>query len=771
VTHETAAELGVDLPDRYLLQRELGRGGMAIVYLARDLKHDRSVAVKVLRSGVAAELGTERFLREIKLAAQLRHPHILPLYDSGTTLEQVSARGKVARPFYVMPYVQGESLRARLSPPRQLSLHRVLRIGGEVADALDYAHRHNIVHRDIKPENILLEEEHALVTDFGVARAITAAGEEGLTAAGVIVGTPVYMSPEQVLGAELDGRSDIYSLGCVLFEMLAGEPPFTGLTAEAIMAGRCLEPARRLRTLGIEVPEAVEQAISRALEQAPADRFPTAAAFAEALTLSTTSGGVYAVASRLTPPELHAIAVLPFVNLSPERENEYFSDGMTEEIINALTRVKGLRVAARTSCFAFKGKDLDAQTIAGRLKVRSLVEGSVRKVGNRIRLTAVLVDAADGYQRWSQTYERTMNDVFALQEELAQAIVSALPLPTRESVGARLVKPVTENLEAYTLYMRGRYFANKRTGDDLRVATEYFEQAIELDPSSAPAHSGLAACLSLRGFEEFGDLPPREAMPQAKAAALKAIDLDPAGTEAHIWLGVVMMLYDWDWAGAEEQFRTATESGLNPIAHVWYAVFLATMSRHEESITRILRAEALDPVSFPIHQTVARCYAWAGEYDKALEQLRTALEMEPRHPLTYVWIGRAYFGKQLFKEALTELTKGMEIAGRLPLLLQITGCAYGKLGMIAQAREVLTELGQLSKHRYISPIFEASVLESMGELDEAFRAYDRGLEERSGMFAFLNVHGALETFNTVAGDPRFAALREKVGLSLSHHNA
>ena len=745
---------------------------MAIVYLARDLKHDRPVAVKVLRSGIAAELGTKRFLREIKLAAQLHHPHILPLYDSGTTLERVSVGGKVARPFYVMPYVQGESLRERLSAPRQLPLHRVLRIGGEVADALDYAHRHNIVHRDIKPENILLEEEHALVTDFGVARAITAAGEEGLTAAWVTVGTPVYMSPEQVLGAELDGRSDIYSLGCVLFEMLAGEPPFTGLTAEAIMAGRCLEPARRLRTLGIEVPEAVEQAISRALEQAPADRFPTAAAFAEALTLSTTSGGAYAVASGLAPPELHAIAVLPFVNLSPERENEYFSDGMTEEIINALTRVKGLRVAARTSCFAFKGKDLDAQTIAHRLKVRSLVEGSVRKVGNRIRLTAELVDAADGYQRWSQTYERTMNDVFALQEELAQAIVSALPLLTGESVGARLVKPVTENLEAYTLYMRGRYFANKRTSDDLRVATEYFEQAIELDPSSAPAHSGLAACLSLRGFEEFGDLPPREAMPRAKAAALKAIDLDPSGTEAHIWLGVVMMLYDWDWAGAEEQFRTATESGLNPMAHMWYAVFLAAMSRHEESITRVLRAEALDPVSFPIHQTVARCYAWAGEYDKALEQLRTALEMEPRHPLTYVWIGRAFFGKRLFKEALTELTKGMEIAGRLPLLLQVTACAYGKLGMTAEAREVLEELGQLSNRRYISPMFEASVLGSMGELDEAFRAYDRAVEQRSGLFAFLNIHGALETFSTaVRGDPRFAALREKAGLSPVHHNA
>jgi TolB-like protein/cytochrome c-type biogenesis protein CcmH/NrfG len=765
VTNEAAAALSAALSDRYLLQRELGRGGMSVVYLARDVRHDRQVAIKVLRPEVALEIGIERFLREIKLAAQLHHPHILPVYDSGM-LEPEWTSGKAPGPFYVMPYVEGESLRARLISAGRLPLDEVLRIGDEVADALDYAHRRNIVHRDIKPENILLEEGHALITDFGVARAITAAGQDGLTGAGFIVGTPAYMSPEQVLGeSELDGRSDIYSLSCVLFELLAGEPPFTGPTAAAIMACRCVETAPRLRSIGIQVPGAVEEVISRALSQAPADRFATASAFASALLGRATGGVATPVRSSPLPAEPHAIAVLPFVNLSPEKDNEYFSDGMVEEIINALGRVKGLRVAARTSCFAFKGKDLDAQTIAQRLKVSSLVEGSVRKVGNRIRLTAELIDAADGYQRWSQTYERTMDDVFALQEELAQAIVNALPLATDESVDRALVKPATENVEAYSLYMKGRYFANKRTTENLQVATEYFEQALELDPASAQALSGLASCLALRGFEEYGDLRPREAMPRAKAAALRAVEIDPAGTEARIWLGVVMMLYDWDWAGAEAQFRRATESGRNSIAHLWYAIFLATMSRHEESITRVLRAEALDPVSLPVHLSVARCYAWAGEYDNALDQLRVTQQMEPHHPVTYVWLGRTLVGMQRFEEALTELHRGIQIAGRMPLLLQLVGCVYGQLGMRVEAREILEELRRLSKSQYISPVFQASVLGGMGELDRAFELYAQAVEERAGLLVFLNIHGALETFSAaVRADSRFAALRKRLQL-------
>jgi eukaryotic-like serine/threonine-protein kinase len=755
-------QLTATLHSHYAIQREIGHGGMAVVYLARDLKHDRDVALKVLYPRLAEVLGRERFLREIRLAAQLHHPHLLPLYDSGV------AEGSL---YYVVPFVEGGSLRDRLTRESRLALPAALQIAREVAEALDYAHRRNVVHRDIKPENILLDEGHAVVADFGIARAISEAADTQLTQSGLLVGTPAYMSPEQAAEEAVDGRSDIYGLACVLFELLTGGTPFAGQTPLCVLARRLTEPAPRLSDRGISAPTRLEEAMACALARRPEDRFSTAEEFAQQLAAvaneitqpQATAGGRITSAAAWGPAllERHAVAVLPFVNLSAEIENEYFSDGMAEEVINALTHVKGLRVAARTSCFAFKGKDLDAQTIAQRLKVSSLVEGSIRRVGKRIRLTAQLVDAADGYQRWSQTYERTMKDVFALQEELAQAIVRELPLPAGESEDTRLVKPVTENLEAYTLYMRGRYLANKRTPDDLRKATEYFEQTIQLDPSCAPAHSGLAACWALRGFEEFGDLAPRDAMPKAKAAALRAIDLDPAGTEARIWLGVVTMLYDWDRMGAEAHLKIATESGVNSIAHLWYAVLLATGSRHEESIRRILRAQTLDPLSLPVHHTVARCYAWAGEFEKALEQLRAAQQMEPRHPLTYAWFGRIFLGMHRFQEALTELQRGMEVAGRLPLLLQLTGCAYGQLGMHAKAGEVIEELRQLSKRRYVSPMYEAYVLGAMGELDEAFRLYDCAVEQRSGLLAFLHVtHEAASA--AVRSDPRFAVLLKKV---------
>ncbi|HEV7514927.1 MAG TPA: protein kinase, partial [Thermoanaerobaculia bacterium] len=655
----------------------------------------------------------------------------------------------------------------------RLDLATALQLGREVAEALDHAHRRNVIHRDIKPENILLDEGHAVVADFGVARAISEAVETQLTQSGLLVGTPAYMSPEQVAEEPVDGRSDIYGLACVLFELLTGTTPFEGKNPLATLARRLTEPAPRLSDRGLPAPIRLEQALACALARDPADRFATAAEFAQQLAAAVgeiaspqgpLTAGMGSQATWGSPrAECHAIAVLPFVNLSGERENEYFSDGMSEEIINALTQVKGLRVAARTSCFAFRGKDLDAQTIARRLKVDSLVEGSIRKAGNRIRLTAQLVDAADGYQRWSQTYERTMSDVFALQEELARAIVRELPLQVSQAGNRRLVKPVTENLEAYTLYMRGRYFANKRTPDGLRAATDYFEQAIALDPSSAPAHSGLAGCLTLRGFEEFGDLPPLEAMPQAKAAAQRAIELDPASTEGRLWLGVVALLFDWDWPNAETQLKMAAEPGLNPIAQLWYAVFLATRQRHEESIALVLRAQALDPLSLPVHQTVARCYIWAGQHEKALNQLRATQQMEPNHHLTYVWFGRVFLGMGRLQDALAAVQKGMELAGRHPLLLQLAGCAYGRLGRRNEAGEILEELRQLAAGRYLSPTYEAYVLGTMGELDEAFRMFDHAVEQRSGLLALLHI--TPETASpAVRSDPRFAALMKKMRL-------
>jgi serine/threonine protein kinase/tetratricopeptide (TPR) repeat protein len=732
---------------------------MATVYLARDLRHERLVAIKLLRPEIAATLGPERFLREIRTTAQLQHPHILPMLDSGEA---------AGRPWYTMPYVEGESLRERLRREIQLPVDEAVRIAREVALALDYAHRHGVVHRDIKPENILLSDGQALVADFGVARALDPESGNRLTEIGLAVGTPTYMSPEQASADQVEAPSDQYSLGCVLFEILVGQPPFTGSSLVAVLAKRLAGPVPRVRTLRQGVPKTVEQALNRALALAPTDRFPTAAAFAEALARPARAvRSIPAARPGRSTPAHHAIAVLPFINLSPERENEYFSDGMTEELTAALTRVPGLRVASRSSAFAFKGKDLDARTIGQRLMVDSLIQGSVRKIGNRIRLTAQLVDVADGYQRWSQTFERVLEDVFALQEELSRAIAVALPLGPTDQVNTPLVQPTTESLEAYTLFLRGRYFANKRTLEGLKVATEYFEQAVERDPGYAMAYTGLAECWNLRSIVEWGDPAPRQAMPRAKAAALKALDLNPALSEARGWLAAATMLYDWDWAQAEAEFRRATESQPeNSRANLWYAIFLGAMGRHDESIPRILRAQALDPLSLPIHQTVARCYVWAGKYDQALEQLAATQEMEPGHPLSYAWMARALCGKRLFARALEELAQGMGVAGRSPLLVALSGHAYGELGMRSEALGAVEELRQQSTRRYVSPFLGALVLGSVGDIDDTFRMYDLAYEQRTSDFAFLRVaHVCLpEAGSPVRSDSRFTELLKRVNL-------
>jgi serine/threonine protein kinase len=402
------ARLRAALADRYTISRELGRGGMAIVLLAQDQKHHRKVAIKVLKPELAAALGRKRFFREIETAAGLNHPHILPLYDSG------AADGFV---YYVLPYVEGESLRERLDRERQLALDDALQIAREVADALSYAHGHNILHRDIKPGNILLSAGHALVTDFGIARAITATEGGQLTEVGTLVGTPAYMSPEQIDGSQyMDGRADIYSLGCVLFEMLVGEPPFKGETITAIIAIRLSSSAPSPRVFRPLVPEAVDAAVRKAMAELPADRFATAAQFANALGTPRPSGP-----TTVAVPD-RSIAVLPFQNRSSDPESEYFSDGLAEEIINALAQLPGLQVAARTSSFAFKGKGADIAEVGAKLKVATVLDGSVRKAGNRVRITAQLVSVSDGYHLWSERYDSELDDVFAIQDHIARAI-------------------------------------------------------------------------------------------------------------------------------------------------------------------------------------------------------------------------------------------------------------------------------------------------------------------------------------------------------------
>ena len=407
---DTISQLTAALAGRYTIERELGAGGMATVYLAHDMKHDRHVALKVLRSELAQSLGRDRFLREIQLAAKLSHPHILPLYDFGDAVDAL---------FYVMPNVEGQSLRDRLKCERMLPVDEAVRITMEVAGALDHAHRHGIVHRDVKPENIMLQDGHALVADFGIGKAVGDIATDTLTQSGMTVGTPAYMSPEQAVGEPVDGRSDLYSLGCVLYEMLVGEQPFTGPTVQAVIAKRFVQTPPDVAALREGVPRPVARAVQKALARIPIDRYDTAALFATSL------GEVETAAAKPTAPE-KSLAILPFENLSADKENEYFGDGIAEDIMNALVQIDGLHVAARNSAFSFRGKQAPLAEIGQKLNVATVLQGSVRKSGNRLRITAQLVSVHDGYHLWSERYDRDLTDVFAVQDEIAGAIAAKL---------------------------------------------------------------------------------------------------------------------------------------------------------------------------------------------------------------------------------------------------------------------------------------------------------------------------------------------------------
>ncbi|MBA3760337.1 MAG: tetratricopeptide repeat protein, partial [Gemmatimonadales bacterium] len=455
-----------------------------------------------------------------------------------------------------------------------------------------------------------------------------------------------------------------------------------------------------------------------------------------------------------------SVAVLPFVNLGPEQENEFFSDGMTDEVTNVLSQIPGLRVAARSSAFACRGKQMDARQIGERLGVSTLLEGSVRKVGNRIRLTAQLIDAADGYHLWSQTYDRTLDDVFVLQEELARAIVRALPLPTAGARPEPVIRPPTGVLEAYTLYLRGLYFARKRTVEGFRIAIEYFEQVTEKDPNYALAYAGLAQCYALLGFDEWGVLPARSAMPRAKAAAERALELDPTLAEAHCWRAVLALIFDWDRAKAETGFLKAIE--LKPehaVAHTWYALLLSVMGRHDAALERILLAERLDPESLTIHLNVGRVLCFARRYDEALERLRATLEMEPRHALTYVWLARTLLALGAPQEALTIIQQGVQVAGRNLILITWLGQAHAALGHRKKAMTIVEELRQERERHYVPLVYTLYILARLGD-QEAFEWVEKVVHERSGHLAFGSTD---PVWDPLRADPRFETVLRGMG--------
>jgi len=498
------------LGDRYAVEREIGRGGMAAVFLAEDLKHHRQVAIKVLHPEISSDVATERFFREIEIVAGLTHPHILPLHDSG------QADGLL---YCVMPFIEGESLLDRLQREKQLPVEEALQITREVADALGYAHERGIIHRDIKPANILLHEGHAVVADFGIARALEQAGGASITQTGVAVGTPTYMSPEQASGAQdLDGRTDIYALGCVLYQMLAGTPPYAGVTPLAVMKRHSHDPVPSVRTVRDTIPVTVEHAISRALAKVPTDRYQTAGEFASALLAPDLAGrpiprrrvavlalvgvtallaGVWYVGRQSAPAvdadpaagvSAASIAVLPFADMSPDKDQEYFSDGISEELLSLLAKIPELEVAARTSSFSFKGQNLEIREIAERLNVAHVLEGSVRKAGNEVRITAQLIRADDGFHEWSETWDRSLDDIFAIQDEIAADVAAQLKVTL---LGAAPTVGATDPA-AYAFYLQARQLGRQGTAEGLEQSMALYQRALAIDPDYAAAWAGLA---------------------------------------------------------------------------------------------------------------------------------------------------------------------------------------------------------------------------------------------------------------------------------------
>ena len=772
-------ELPAVLGDRFIVDREIGRGGMATVFLAHDRKHDRPVAIKVLRREISAGVGPERFLREIRTAARLQHPHIVPFYDSG------EAGGIL---YFVMAYVIGESLRDRLQREPQLPVDEALRLTRDVADALDHAHANGVVHRDIKPENILLSGGHALVMDFGIARAVSAQGDEDrITSAGLVIGTPAYMSPEQAAsGQTIDGRADIYALGCVLYEMLAGHPPFMGRTAQEILARHSLDPLPSLRTSRPDIPDFVEHAVIKALAKAPADRFPTAAAFTEACVateqwarpsprwLPVSGAAVVAAAAfaffkaaespanRASAPTAMAapsIAVLPFTNIGRDSSNQALSDGISEEIATTLGRVPGLSVKAPRSSFSLRDRNLTIQEIGRTLGVRYLVDGSLQRHARRIRVRVALVAAANDSTLWTSEYDPPLGDVFSMQDEIARGIASELRVKLAPTTAGTLSKPSTGSGEAHESYLRGRFFFQRRDSVSLRKAREYFELAIAKDPKYALAYAGLSDTYSHSSV--FGYATPRRNMPTARNYSARALALDSTLVEAHSSRAFIATFYEWDWSIADRSFRKAVElDPLYPSAHLWRAWYFMATDSIDAGIREARLALALEPFVPLTNTRLISFLYYSRKYEHALQQAQKTIELDSTFFQVNIERARVLAELRRCDEAVAALARAPHQTAAI--LQGLRGYTYARCGQRVEAQAELNRLlAQSRRGQYVSHYALAVIHAGRGDKEAAFAELDSAYTERAWAMFLLKLEPA---FDILRSDPRFARLVKKVGL-------
>ena len=818
---------------RYEVRTQIGAGGMGEVYLAQDLNLRRSVALKLLPAEYTQDEGRlRRFEQEACAASGLNHPNIL-------TIHEIGAEGEAH--FIATEFIDGESLRYRMTRG-DMKLREMLDVVIQVAAALTAAHEAGIVHRDIKPENIMVRRDgYVKVLDFGLAKLMerrTTDSEASTmvnTDPGVVMGTASYMSPEQARGIEVDARTDIWSLGVVIYEMIAGRTPFEGATTGdmlgLILGDRNAPPLARFAG---DVPSELERIVTKALTKDREERYQTAkdllidlkrlkqqleveaeierTAAPEFRVGATGTGdrraavqtmGQPAPASTSNVPHIAgeitrnklgigiavvvllaiaafayfayfarrdsgsvreaitSIAVLPFVNASNNPDAEYLSDGISESLINSLSQLPQLKVIARSSSFKFRGTDANPQEAAKALGVEAILTGRVIQLGDQLQISAELVDARDGTHVWGEQYNRKAADLLAVQSEISREISEKLRIRLSGEERKQLAKRYTENTEAYQLYLKGRYYWNKRTPEDLKKGIGYFQQAIDIDPNYALAFAGLADSYII--FGNFGLLPPKEVYPKARGAAQKALEIDGNLAEAQVSMAFVKALFEWDWQGADAGFKRAIE--LNPNygpAHQWYGVYLAGAGRLTEAVAQAQRAQEVDPLSLTINSVVGWMLYFDRQYDRAIEQEKKTLEMDPNFVLSYHYRGMAYEQKGMYPEAIADLQNAVTLSGSRTTVLGPLGHAYAIAGRRSEARKVLDEVMQLRARAYFPSYEIALIYTGMGEKDQAFKWLDKAYEERSPWLIHIRVDPRFETLHS---DPRFADLVRRVGLS------